>query len=143
PRTEGRPARKNPPRPRGPGVLPAAPRSSASAPIEPTPSAPPAKPALNEAAPVAVTVAPRSSAPAPIEPTPTAPPAKPARDEAEPMIRIPIVRIGDQLPVEMFARGRDGLKDTLRPGVALLVPRKLLLPHLGEGLAPLKSALLA
>src|SRR5262245_34197983 len=143
PMTESQPVPKNPPLPSEPVVLPAAPRSSASAPIEPTPSAPPAKPALNEAAPVAVTVAPRSSAPAPIEPTPSAPPAKPARDEAEPMIRIPIVRIGDQLPVEMFARGPDGLKDTLRPGVALLVPRKLLLPRLGEGLAPVKWAVVA
>src|SRR5262249_60942078 len=91
-------------------------------------------------APVGAPAAPQRAAPAPIEPTRSAPPAKPARDEAEPMIRIPIVRIGDQLPVEMFARGRDGLKDTLRPGVALLVPRKLLLPHLGEGLAPVKWA---
>jgi hypothetical protein len=54
------------------------------------------------------------------------------------MIRVPFVRIADQLPVEMFARGPEGLKDTLRPGVSLLVPRKLLLPHLGEGLAPVK-----
>lgn len=43
----------------------------------------------------------------------------------------------------MFARGREGLKDTLRPGVSLLVPRKLLLPHLGEGLAPVKWEVVA
>jgi len=59
------------------------------------------------------------------------------------MIRVPFVRIADQLPVEMFARGREGLKDTLRPGVSLLVPRNLLLPHLGEGLAPVKWEVVA
>jgi hypothetical protein len=69
---------------------------------------------------------------------PSTPPSKRALDWTEPTIRVPFVRIADQLPVEMFTRGRDGLKDTLRPGVSLLVPRKLLLPHLGEGLAPVK-----
>jgi hypothetical protein len=59
------------------------------------------------------------------------------------MIRVPFVRIADQLPVEMFARGREGLKDTLRPGVSLLVPRNLLLPHLAEGLAPVKWEVVA
>jgi len=59
------------------------------------------------------------------------------------MIRVPLIRVVDQLPVEMFARGREGLKDTLRPGVALLVPRNLLLPHLGEGLAPVKWEVVA
>ena len=43
----------------------------------------------------------------------------------------------------MFSRGREGLKDTLRPGVSLLVPRKLLLPHLREGLAPVKWEVVA
>ncbi|MGH7347609.1 MAG: hypothetical protein ACREK4_22065 [Candidatus Rokuibacteriota bacterium] len=56
---------------------------------------------------------------------------------------MPFARIADQLPVEMFARGREGLKDTLRPGVSLLVPRKLLLPHLGEGLAPVRWEVVA
>ena len=79
------------------------------------------------------------SAPAtPAEPKPAETPSKRALDWAEPMIRVPFVRIADQLPIEMFARGPEGLKDTLRPGVSLLVPRKLLLPHLSEGLAPVK-----
>lgn len=59
------------------------------------------------------------------------------------MIRVPFARIAEQLPVEMFARGREGLNDTLRPGVSLLVPRNLLLPHLGEGLAPVKWEVVA
>ena len=74
----------------------------------------------------------------PAEPARGEAPSKRALDWEEPMIRVPFVRIADQLPVEMFARGPEGLKDTLRPGVSLLVPRKLLLPHLGEGLAPVK-----
>ena len=82
----------------------------------------------------------------PVSPAPaasSAPPARQALDWTEPTIRVPFVRIADQLPVEMFARGRDGLKDTLRPGVSLLVPRTLLLPHLGEGLAPVKWEVVA
>jgi hypothetical protein len=59
------------------------------------------------------------------------------------MVRVPFSRIADQLPVEMFVRGREGLSDTLRPGVSLLVPRRLLLPHLGEGLAPVKWEVVA
>ena len=90
------------------------------------------------APPVVSTAATPSSSAAPVEPKPSAPPSKGAIDWTEPMVRIPFVRIADQLPVEMFARGREGLKDTLRPGVSLLVPRKLLLPHLAEGLAPVK-----
>jgi len=87
----------------------------------------------------AVAAQPVSPAPA----APAAPPARQALDWTEPTIRVPFVRIADQLPVEMFARGRDGLKDTLRPGVSLLVPRKLLLPHLDEALAPVKWEVVA
>ena len=89
--------------------------------------------------PPVVAMAEVKSAPAPpAEPKRGEAPSKRALDWEEPMIRVPFVRIADQLPVEMFARGPEGLKDTLRPGVSLLVPRKLLLPHLGEGLAPVK-----
>src|SRR5437016_13339820 len=59
------------------------------------------------------------------------------------VIRVPFFRIAEQLPVEMFARGREGLKDAQRPGVSLLVPRNLLMPHLGEGLAPVKWEVVA
>jgi len=59
------------------------------------------------------------------------------------MIRISFGRIADQLPVEMFARGREGLHATLRHGVSLLVPRRLLLPYLGEALAPVKWEVVA
>jgi len=78
-----------------------------------------------------------------VTPPAPAPPAPPTRalvrsETGEPMIRISFGRIADQLPVEMFARGREGFHATLRPGVSLLVPRRLLLPYLGEALAPVK-----
>ena len=81
--------------------------------------------------------------PTPVEPKSEATPPKRAIDWTEPMIRVPFVRIAEQLPVEMFTRGRDGLNDTLRPGVSLLVPRNLLLPHLGEALAPVRWEVVA
>jgi hypothetical protein len=61
----------------------------------------------------------------------------------EPMVRVAFNRLADQLPVEMFARGRQGLSDMLRPGVSLFVPRGLLLPHLAEGVAPVKWQVVA
>jgi len=83
-----------------------------------------------------------------VTPPAPAPPAPPTRalvrsETGEPMIRISFGRIADQLPVEMFARGREGLHATLRPGVSLLVPRRLLLPYLGEALAPVKWEVVA
>ncbi len=83
-----------------------------------------------------------------VTPAAPAPPAPPTRalvrpETGEPMIRISFGRIADQLPVEMFARGREGLHATLRPGVSLLVPRRLLLPYLGEALAPVKWEVVA
>jgi hypothetical protein len=105
-------------------------------------TAPPPTPVVSRStAPPAPVVAAQPVSPAPA--APSAPPARQALDWTEPTVRVPFVRIADQLPVEMFARGRDGLKDTLRPGVSLLVPRKLLLPHLGEGLAPVKWEVVA
>src|SRR5881296_2085420 len=83
-----------------------------------------------------------------VTPAAPAPPAPPTRalvrpETGEPMIRISFGRIADQLPLEMFARGREGLHATLRPGVSLLVPRRLLLPYLGEALAPVKWEVVA
>jgi hypothetical protein len=96
--------------------------------------------ALRPAAPSALHPAAPS---APVEPPRRAPARQRALEWTEPMVRVPFNRIADQLPVEMFVRGREGLSDTLRPGVSLLVPRRLLLPHLGEGLAPVKWEVVA
>lgn len=64
-------------------------------------------------------------------------------DPVEPMVRVAFSRLADQLPVEMFARGRQGLSDMLRPGVSLFVPRGLLLPYLAEDVAPVKWQVVA
>jgi hypothetical protein len=102
--------------------------------------------ALKQTAPPSPSIEPapaRGADPGPAERKPSATPPKRALDWTEPMIRVPFVRIAEQLPVDMFARGRDGLNDTLRPGVSLLVPRNLLLPHLGEARAPVRWEVVA
>ncbi len=136
--------------PTSPIVLSPAPAGLALAPSPSTPVVVPTfvKPPVVKApapppSPVVGAAAPPSTVPTPAESKPSATAPKRALDWTEPMIRVPFVRIADQLPVEMFARGREGLKDTLRPGVSLLVPRNLLLPHLGEGLAPVKWEVVA
>jgi hypothetical protein len=140
-------------------------KAPAVAPVTPAPPSmpavlsPPAAPAVG--APIAASaVAPTSSAPlvisaeatpfafrdqsaVPAEPSPLRLAPGPAPEAAEPMVRIPFSRIADQLPVEMFVRGREGLSAALRPGVSLLVPRRLLLPHLAEGVAPVKWGMVA
>jgi hypothetical protein len=102
--------------------------------------------AVTQSAPPASVVEPApmrgaDTAPTATKPTPT--PRKLALDWTEPMIRVPFARVVEQLPVEMFARGREGLNDTMRPGVSLLVPRNLVLPHLGEALAPVRWEVVA
>jgi len=107
-------------------------------------SAPPvAGPPVVNASPSLAPVAANSPAVAPAEPRVAEAPSSRALDWSEPTIRVSFVRIADQLPVEMFARGAEGLKDTMRPGVSLLVPQKLLLPHLSEGLAPVRWEVVA
>jgi hypothetical protein len=64
-------------------------------------------------------------------------------EPVDPRVRVAFSRVADQLPVEMFARGAKGLSDMLRPGVSLFVPRSLLLPHLAEGVAPVKWEVVA
>jgi hypothetical protein len=151
-----------------PAPRPAAgtPRTTAVAAAPPTPKAPavtasrPA-PVVREAVAASPTAAPRV-APLVIsaEATPFAtstpvvrvdatasPAAQPVRralvEPGEPMVRVAFSRLADQLPVEMFARGPKGLSDMLRPGVSLFVPRGLLLPHLAEGVAPVKWKVVA
>jgi hypothetical protein len=64
-------------------------------------------------------------------------------EPVDPRVRVAFSRVADQLPVEMFARGAKGLSDMLRPGVSLFVPRSLLLPHLAEGVAPVRWEVVA
>jgi hypothetical protein len=133
-------------------AVPAPPLPASRTPVA-TPAAPPAEPAplviSSEATPFPLSdssgPAARSAAlPPPAEPAPLRlAPTSAAPDSSEPMVQVPFARIADQLPVEMFVRGREGLGAVLRPGVSLLVPRRLLLPHLAEGVAPVKWRVVA
>ena len=107
------------------------------------PAAAVSKPVVNASPSVGTTRPAESPVATPAESKTAAAPSKRALDWTELAIRVSFVRIADQLPVEMFVRGAEGLKDTMRPGVSLLVPRALLLPHLGEGLAPVKWEVVA
>ena len=112
-------------------TAPAASTPAARAPIVVSPEATPFT--------ISVPVVRADATPRPVE----RPDRRAAVGSAEPMVRVAFSRIADQLPVEMFARGRKGLSDTLRPGVSLLVPRRLVLPHLAEGVAPVKWEVVA
>ena len=86
-----------------------------------------------------------ASASLPVPPAPQPSPSDAAVEPATPafglppfnaserMIRVPFGRVADQLPVEMFVRAREGLSNTLRPGVSLLIPLRLVVPQLSEG----------
>jgi hypothetical protein len=150
PRTLGAPPVEGPsfPDPRGPLAPstgqhpPIAPMSTAAPSVVPSVAPPPVTPAPL-AAPPPVVSSPLPSLVKPSPPTgglaaldPSA--SRPGIDDVEATVRVPFDRIADQLPVEMFVRGREGLNATLGPGVSLLVPRRLILPHLGDGLAPVE-----
>jgi hypothetical protein len=147
PRTLGAPRVETPsfPDPRGllaPSTAPralATPVSTPSAVVQPVATTSVTPPPLAAPPPVAPSPLPSLIKPSPPIGGPAASnPSRSISDDGEAMVRVPFSRIADQLPVEMFARGREGLNATLRPGVSLLVPRRLILPHLGEGLAPVE-----
>jgi hypothetical protein len=123
-------------------LAPAAPPAVIGQPAVAPPSAAVDQPVV-KASPSVGALPPKSPVAPPAEPGPVSATSRRALEWTEPSIRVSFVRIADQLPVEMFARGAEGLKDTMRPGVSLLVPRALLLPHLGEGLAPVKWEVVA
>jgi hypothetical protein len=116
----------------------AAPATAAATPI----SAPaPARPA-SRITPEATPTAPARPAPKPAAPAPTPPrsAARPVATEApavnveqEPVIRVPFDRIADQLPPEVFTLPARRLAESLQEPHVLLVPRRLVLPQLGEG----------
>ena len=120
---------------------------------EPTPAAEPAV----ETTPVAVTAAPAPvAAPPPVAPAapPTPPPAAskpavpstpsaprepaPARKESpaapEPMLRVAFDRLAAQLPPDVFVVPPRRLSESLREPHTLVVPQRLVVPQLGEGM---------
>jgi hypothetical protein len=151
----------SPAAPRPAPVTPSATAVVAAPPVVTAPAVTPSRPAPAVSAPAGAATAPRvaplvvasqataSAISAPVVRV-AAPPGlagQPAGrvlvDSVEPMVRVAFSRLADQLPVDMFARGEKGLIDMLRPGVSLFVPRRLLLPHLAEGAAPVKWKVVA
>jgi hypothetical protein len=103
----------------------ATPMVAAPAPVAPPPAAKPAPPAPKAAPP-----APRVGA------TPLVTPAPPANETAaapEPVVRVPFDRIADQLPPDVFTLPPTRLGESLHEPHVLLVPRRLIMPQLGEG----------
>ena len=151
----------SPAAPRPAPVTPSATAAVASPPVATAPAVTPSRSAPIVSAPAAAATAPRVaplvvssqatasaiSAPVVRVAAPQGPAGQPAGrvlvDSVEPMVRVAFSRLADQLPVDMFARGEKGLTDMLRPGVSLFVPRRLLLPHLAEGAAPVKWKVVA
>jgi hypothetical protein len=106
--------------------------STAAAPKAPAP----------EPAPSAAMSPARKSPPPPPRPTVKSPPAPPVIDgEAEPVIRVPFDRIAGQLPPEVFTLPPARLAESLQEPHVLLVPRRLVLPQLGEGAVEVAWAL--
>jgi hypothetical protein len=68
------------------------------------------------------------------EPRPAPAARPPAAEPVEEMIRILFARVVDQLPVEIFLLTRDRVSANLLEAGYLLIPQRLILPQLGEGL---------
>jgi hypothetical protein len=62
-----------------------------------------------------------------------APVASPPPVADEPMVRVPFARIAAQLPPDAFTLPPERLAESLREPHVLLVPRRLVVPQLGEG----------
>ena len=78
-------------------------------------------------------------APAP-RPTSVATHQPPVADE--PVVRIPFARVAAQLPPTAFLLPAERLAESLREPHVLLVPRRLVLPQLGEGAVEIAWALI-
>ena len=104
-------------------------------PREPRPA--PAAAVAVAAPPVEVTPPPRVVVPVPPSPmvaAPAPPPVQaPAPSALEPMLRVAFDRIADQLPPDVFVLPPARLAESLHEPHVLLVPRRLVLPQLGEG----------
>ncbi|OLC17969.1 MAG: hypothetical protein AUH29_00430 [Candidatus Rokubacteria bacterium 13_1_40CM_69_27] len=146
--TRSRPARRDvraTSRPSPPSPPPAPPAPAAPSPgprraedqDAPTPPAPAAQPDRVIVPPPAKAPTPETR-PAPrLAPRPEPRPERarpPAAEPVEEMIRIPFARVVDQLPAEMFLLTRDRVSANLLEAGHLLVPQRLILPQLGEGL---------
>jgi hypothetical protein len=82
---------------------------------------------------------PRLSVPPPVAPAaPTAPPPPTATIDPpaapdEPVVRVPLLKVAAQLPPDVFTLPPERLAESLREPHVLVVPRRLVVPQLGEG----------
>jgi hypothetical protein len=110
----------------------AKPMVAAPAPVMSSPATKPAPPV-----PKAVPPAPKATPPAPRVPAPArvSPPvpSEQTTTASEPVVRVPFDRIADQLPPEVFTLPPARLGESLHEPHVILVPRRLILPQLGEG----------
>jgi hypothetical protein len=103
----------------------AKPMVAAPAPIAPPPAVKAAPPAPKVASPTPRAAGtPRVAPPASADETTSAP---------EPVVRVPFDRVADQLPPDVFTLPPARLGESLHEPHVLLVPRRLILPQLGEG----------
>jgi hypothetical protein len=70
--------------------------------------------------------------PGPVAAAPPAPAEPPAMPD-EPMVRVPLLKIADQLPPDVFVLPPERLAESLREPHMLAVPRRLVVPQLREG----------
>jgi hypothetical protein len=110
-----------------------------------SPPAPPASPAKPE--PIAPSAPPPVSslppAPALVSAAPSSRPTVRAAEPVAGMIRIPFARIADQLAAEVFTLPREQVGAQLREPDVLLVPERLIVPQLVEGLVQVDWAQVA
>jgi hypothetical protein len=119
----------------------------AAPPPAPVPAPAPAPMVAVVAAPVEVPLPPRPIVMAPPVPPPPPPPPRPmvaapappppveesVSGRQEPVVRVPFERVADQLPPDMFTLPPARLGESLHEPHVLLIPRRLVLPQLGEG----------
>jgi hypothetical protein len=112
-----------------PAYVPPTEAPAALPPPAPPVTLPPVAPPPVAPAPVAAPVVPP---PAPVVVEPPAP-AEPPPSPDEPMVRVPLLKIADQLPPDVFNLPPERLAESLREPHMLVVPRRLVLPQLREG----------
>jgi hypothetical protein len=124
------------PRPSRPVPAPADAPVARPAAVEAPPAPESAPPPAPRAAELPESVTPRPGAAPVVEPAPPERAGRPpAAEPVDEVVRITFVRVADQLPADAFLLPADRLAANLLEPGHLLVPQRLLLPQLAEGMA--------
>lgn len=70
-------------------------------------------------------------------------PARPVSDSVEEVVRIPFARLADQMPAEIFRLPLDRVAANLLESEHLLIPQRLVVPQLAEGLVRIEWEVIA